>query len=146
MIYTELTKKAMRLAFEKHKDQLDKSNIPYMYHIFSVAKDMIDEVTTCVALLHDIVEDTDVTIDDLTKMGFYSEITEAIKCMSHPSHLNEDEYLEYIKIIKKNEIARKVKLADLKHNSILDRFDKKTDRDLKRYNKYQKAISILSDI
>lgn len=143
MIYTKLTKKAMILAFEKHKNQLDKSNIPYMYHIFNVAKDMDDEVTTCVALLHDIIEDTDITLNDLSNLGFYEEIIEAIKCMSHPSHLSEEEYLNYIKEIKDNKIARKVKLADLKHNSLLSRFDTITDKDIDRYNKYQKAIAIL---
>ena len=74
MIYTPLTKKAMRIAFEAHKDQFDKSGIPYIYHPIHLAEQMNDEVTTCVALLHDVVEDTDYTLEDLTEMGFDSDL------------------------------------------------------------------------
>ncbi len=70
MIYTELTKKALRLCFEAHKDQLDKSGLPYVFHPFHLAEQMDAEETVCVALLHDVVEDTDYTLEDLIAMGF----------------------------------------------------------------------------
>lgn len=74
MIYTELTKKALILSFNKHKDQLDKSGISYVYHPFMVASEMNDEKTVCVALLHDILEHTNTTEKDLYSIGSPKEI------------------------------------------------------------------------
>lgn len=142
MIYTPLTKKAMILCFEKHKDQKDKIGVPYPFHPFHVAESMTDEYSTCVALLHDIIEDTDVTEEDLYNMGFPSEVVAAIKCMTHDSNV---EYLDYVRNIKLNPIATKVKLSDLKHNSDLTRFDTISEWDLKRNKKYEKAIEILEN-
>ena len=65
MIYTQLTKKAMRIAYEAHKNQVEKSGIPYIYHPLHLAEQMQYEAAVCVALLHDVVEDTDITLDDL---------------------------------------------------------------------------------
>ena len=69
MIYTPLTKKAMILCFEAHKEQKDKSGLPYVHHPFHLAEQMTDEATTIVALLHDVVEDTSVTLEDLKNEG-----------------------------------------------------------------------------
>ena len=66
MIYTDLTKKALKFCFEAHKNQYDKSGMPYVFHPFHLAEQMTTEETTVVALLHDVVEDTDLiqrTID-----------------------------------------------------------------------------------
>ncbi len=142
MIYTELTKKAMKLCFEKHKVQVDKCGIPYPFHPFHVAESMDDEYSTCVALLHDIIEDTDVTDKDLLNMGFPTLVVDAIKMMTHDDSVP---YLDYVRLLKENEICRKVKLADLKHNSDLSRLDNVTDKDLERIEKYKKAIEILSN-
>lgn len=70
MIYTPLTKKALKISFKAHKDQMDKSGMPYIYHPFHLAEQMNDEYSTCVALLHDVVEDTDISLDDLASEGF----------------------------------------------------------------------------
>ena len=70
MIYTQLTKKAMTISFNAHKNQLDKGGMPYVFHPFHVAEQMKDEYTTCVALMHDIVEDTPVTLENLRENGF----------------------------------------------------------------------------
>lgn len=70
MIYTVLTKKAMKLCFEAHKDQVDKSGLPYVFHPFHLAEQMTDELSTIAALLHDVVEDTSYTFTDLREMGF----------------------------------------------------------------------------
>ena len=83
MIYTDITKKAIKLMFEKHKDQYDKSGLPYVFHPFHVAEQMEDEKTTVVALLHDIVEDTDTTFEDLEELGFSKDILNALKLMTH---------------------------------------------------------------
>lgn len=141
MIYTELTKKALKISFNAHKDQLDKSGMPYVYHPFHLAEQMDDEYSTCVALLHDVVEDTDITLEDLSK-EFPSEVTDAIAMMTHDDNVP---YLDYVREIKKNPLAAKVKLADLKHNSDLSRPNNVDEKALKRIEKYKKAISILAD-
>ena len=141
MIYTTLTKKAMKICFEAHKHQVDKTGIPYVFHPIHLAEQMDDEYSTVVALLHDVVEDTDFTIEDLS-CDFPQEVCEAIAVMTHNP---VEDYFEYVNKIKKNAIARKVKLADLIHNSDLTRLDMVTDRDLLRKIKYSKAIEILEN-
>ena len=79
MIYTEKTKAALKLCFEAHKNQTDKSGMPYVFHPFHLAEQMKDEKTTIAALLHDVVEDTDYTIGDLEQMGFSPDVLEALK-------------------------------------------------------------------
>ena len=141
MIYTEKTKKALKLCFEAHKNQTDKSGMPYVFHPFHLAEQMKTEETTIVALLHDVVEDTDYTLDDLDKMGFDKPIIEAIELLTHT---DDTEYMDYVRAIKSNPIAKTVKLADLTHNSDLTRLDEITDKSLARREKYLKAIELLN--
>ena len=142
MIYTNLTKQALKLCFEAHKEQKDKSGMPYVFHPFYLAEQMTDEATTVVALLHDVVEDTELTFDDLEKQGFGEEIISALKLLTH----NDDTpYMDYVAKIKTNKIATAVKLADLKHNSDLSRLDTVDEKALKRKEKYEKAIKILTE-
>ena len=140
MIYTEMTKKAMRLCFDAHKDQVDKSNIPYVFHPIHLAEQMQDEETTTVALLHDVVEDTDITLQQLAEMGFSAAVVEAIGLMTHDDGVP---YMDYVAKIAKNPIAAKVKLADLRHNSDLTRLDQVDERALARVEKYKKAMELL---
>ena len=137
MIYTEKTKKALKLCFEAHKAQLDKSGMPYVFHPCHLAEQMKDETTTVVALLHDVIEDTDYTFNDLIAMGFDGAIIEAIELMTHEEGVP---YMDYVEKIKSNPIAREVKLADLRHNSDLSRLDAPTEKDKMRVEKYRKAI------
>lgn len=130
----------MRISFEAHKNQTDKNGMPYIFHPIHLAEQMIDEKTICVALLHDVVEDTDITFDQLEKEGFSKEVIDALKLMTHDDSVP---YMEYIKSIKTNKIASAVKLADLKHNSDLTRLDKVDEKAIKRAEKYQKAIELL---
>ena len=141
MIYTALTKMAMKIAFEAHKDQVDKSGMPYIYHPFHLAEQMKDEKTTCAALLHDVVEDTSWTFDRLKEYGFGRDIIEALMLLTHNSSVP---YMDYIRVIKENKIASAVKIADLKHNSDLSRLDFVDDEAIKRADKYKKALEILS--
>ncbi len=143
MIYTDLTKKAMKIAFEAHKEQKDKSGLPYIYHPIHLAEQMEDEVTTCVALLHDVVEDTEITFEDLIKEGFTDEIISALKLMTHDDSVP---YMDYVAMLKYNPIARTVKLADLRHNSDPTRLDVIDEKAQKRNEKYQKAIRLLMDV
>ena len=143
MLYTNLTKKALKISFQAHKNQLDKSGIPYVYHPFHLAEQMDDEYSVCVALLHDVVEDTEMTIDDLTEQGFPREVTEALLLMTHDDSVP---YMDYIKKIKTNSLATKVKLADLEHNSDLTRLDEINDAALERADKYRQAMFLLRSV
>ena len=78
MIYTSLTRLALKVSFEAHKDQVDHSGTPYVYHPYHLAEQMTDETTTCIALLHDVVEDTDITLAQLREMGFPDIVVEAV--------------------------------------------------------------------
>ena len=141
MLYTPLTKKALKLSFAAHKDQLDKSGMPYVYHPFHVAEQMETEETVAVALLHDVIEDTDYTLEDLKAMGFPDSVTEALALMTHDDSVP---YLDYVAKLKDNPIARAVKLADLRHNSDLSRLDAVDEKALERVEKYRKAIELLT--
>ena len=142
MIYTDMTKKALMLCFQAHKDQVDKSGMPYVFHPFHLAEQMEDEDTTIVALLHDVVEDTNYTISDLNNMGFPQQVMDAIAVMTHDASVP---YLDYVAKLKENAIARTVKLADLRHNSDLTRLEHVDEKALERVEKYRKAIAILTE-
>lgn len=139
MIYTEKTIRAMRIAYEAHHGQLDKSGVPYIYHPIHLAEQMDTETETIVALLHDVLEDTPVTMEQLAEEFSY-EIIEALQLLTHNK---EEDYLSYVERLKLNVIARKVKKADLKHNSDKTRLLTWTKKDEKRLEKYEKALKIL---
>ena len=139
MIYTNQTKKAMIIAYNAHQGQVDKSGIPYIYHPIHLAEQMQTEEECIVALLHDTVEDTNVTFETLEK-EFSKEVIEALKLLTHDKSVD---YMDYVKNLKNNPIAKKVKLADLYHNSDITRMENPTKKDIERKEKYHKAISIL---
>ena len=141
MIYTDKTKKAMKLCFEAHKGQVDKTGVPYVFHPFHVAEQMTDEATTVVALLHDVVEDTEYTLEDIAALGFGQDIVGAVALMTHEDDVP---YLDYVARLKSNPLARVVKLADLAHNSDLSRLGKVDDETRRRLEKYKKAIALLN--
>ena len=140
MVYTTLTKKAMKISFKAHKNQTDKNGMPYIFHPIHLAEQMTDEKTICVALLHDVVEDTDITFEELENEGFSEDIIDALKLMTHDESVP---YMDYVKEIKTNRIATTVKIADLKHNSDLTRLDIVDEKAIKRVEKYKKAIELL---
>lgn len=142
MIYTEKTKAAMKLCFEAHKEQVDKSGLPYVFHPFHLAEQMRDEETVITALLHDVVEDTNYTLGDLRKMGFPESVLTALEAMTHDDAVP---YLEYVERLKSNPIARTVKLADLRHNSDISRLNVVDEKALARVEKYKKAIALLEE-
>ena len=113
MIYTELTNEAMRIAYNAHHGQYDVNGVPYIFHPYHVAEQMTDEITTCVALLHDVVEDTAVTFEEL-EQEFPEDIINALKLLTHEKGTD---YFEYVYKIRENPVARAVKLADIEHNS-----------------------------
>ena len=113
MIYTEMTIKAMKIAYEAHLGQLDYNDVPYIFHPYHLAEQMDDEVSCTVALLHDVVEDTPITLSDLEQI-LPAQVVEIVRLLTHDEGVD---YFDYIREIKKNPIATKVKLEDLKHNS-----------------------------
>ena len=151
MIYTDKTKLAMKIAYEAHAGQVDRTGVPYIYHPIHLAEQMDTEDACVVALLHDVIEDSDITLDDLRDMGFSEVQLEGVRLMTHipPSEdMTEEEkledYLEYVRRIKPNALARQVKLADLRHNSDPGRQLEDTEINKKRLEKYKKALEILN--
>ena len=142
MIYTEKTKRALKLCFEAHKDQTDKSGMPYVFHPFHLAEQMETEETTVVALLHDVAEDTDYTLEALKGMGFGEAVMDALALLTHDDAV---EYMDYVRAIKENPIAKAVKLADLRHNSDISRLDVVDEKALARREKYRQAMTLLEE-
>lgn len=140
MIYTEATRKAMKVAFDAHRGQVDRAGIDYVNHPLHVAELMDDEASTCAALLHDVVEDTDWTIENLREEGFSEDVLDALVLLTHEDGVS---YMDYVAALKGNSIARKVKLADLAHNSDLTRLPEVNEGDLRRVRKYEEARKML---
>ena len=139
MFYSDLVRKAAQISFEAHKGDVDKSGYPYFMHPMTLAVQFNDEASVCVALLHDVVEDhgRKYSFDYLKEQGFAEDILEPLRLLTHQHGVD---YLDYVKEIKKNPIARKVKLADLHHNTDLTRTGGVKPP---KYDLYLKAIEIL---
>ena len=142
MIYTPLIKKAIKICWKAHKDQLDKGGLPYIFHPYHIAEQMTIETEIIVALLHDVVEDSNYTLKDIEQMGFSKDIIDALRAITkYP----EESYKDYIYRVSKNPIASKVKLEDLLHNSDLNRLSCVNSDDLDRLDKYKSAAELLKE-
>ena len=141
MYYSDLVKKAAQISYDAHKEDKDKSDYPYFMHPMTLASQFYDETSVCVALLHDVIEDhgNKYSFEYLEKEGFSKDILDALRLLTHRKGMD---YLDYVKAIKENPIARKVKLADLRHNTDLRR-----SGGIKppKYDLYLRAIEILND-
>ena len=149
MVYTELTNKALVFAYNAHHGQLDYNGIPFIFHPLHLAEQMQDEISCCAALLHDIVEDTHLTLDDLRK-EFPEEVVEVVALLTHDdsAEYNNNDYFSYIEKIKGNPVAKKVKLADIAHNADQTRCTGAglpPEKLLFWQQKYQKAAAILME-
>lgn len=142
MIYTDLTKKAMKLCFDAHRDQVDKTGIPYVFHPIHLAEQMTDELTTVCALLHDVVEDSSYTFADLEALGFPRRVIEVLTLLTHEKGVS---YMDYVRLIAQDPVAKQVKIADLRHNSDLSRLDSVDEKAMARAEKYAKAMTILTE-
>jgi (p)ppGpp synthase/HD superfamily hydrolase len=131
---------AFKIAEMAHKDQFDKAGKAYINHPLTVAKKMETENEKIVAILHDVCEDSNITIEDLKKRGFNSEIIEALTLITKSKNENYDSYIEKI---KSNSLALKVKIADLEHNSDITRISNVTPKDIERTKKYLKILNEL---
>ena len=123
----------------------DRSGTPYIFHPFHVAEQMDDELSVCTALLHDVIEDTEITFEDLTG-EFPEEVVEALRCLTRDKNKN---YFDYIRNLRKNPIAKKVKQADLLHNSDVTRLsdceNMSAEQISRLHGRYKRALEILHD-
>lgn len=142
MINTKLTRLASKIAYKAHEGQTDKAGVPYIFHPIHIAEQMDSEESCVVALLHDVIEDSDITLEILSKY-FNDNIIAALRVLTKKEN---DDYVMYIKRVKTNKLATKVKIKDLEHNRDLTRLDEVTDKDRKRSMKYWEAIRYLEDI
>ena len=136
MIYTLLTNKAMRTAYAAHAGQVDKCGTPYIFHPIHLAEQMPDEISVCAALLHDVAEDTDITLSEL-ESEFPSAVIDVLKLLTHKDGID---YFDYIRAIRS-------KLADIAHNSDETRYAGCSEIDAEqlaaRRKKYEKAKALL---
>ena len=132
---------ALSIATEAHKGQFDKAGVDYIEHPIYVASQVDTEEEKAVALLHDVIEDSPFTSEELLLAGLPEIVVAAVQILSKKKGQDCQIYLENV---KSNPLARVVKLADLKHNSDLSRLSSITDKDLERLEKYKKAIDYLS--
>ncbi len=140
MIYTPSTKRATLLALDAHRGQYDKGGLPYIMHPLHVAESMETEDECVVALLHDVLEDTEIIVSDLQEWGITERQIEALRLLCHDESVP---YLEYIQKLMSDPIAVKVKIADLRHNSDLTRLTTITEEDRKRVELYKEALQLL---
>lgn len=138
--YTERTKKAMQICFAAHHGQTDKGGMPYALHPIHLAEQMETEDEICAALLHDVVEDTPITFEDLRKEGVSETVLDALRLLTHDP---QTPYMDYVCALRSHPLARKIKQADLLHNSDLGRLSNPTIHDLRRHRKYAIAQVIL---
>jgi (p)ppGpp synthase/HD superfamily hydrolase len=137
--------KAIQIAARAHEGQRDKEGLPYILHSLRVMMSVEGEEAQMVAVLHDVIEDTTVTADDLREAGFGEEVIAAVLCVTHRK---DQPYADYVVGCKGNEIARKVKLADLEDNSRLARTILRPQRlrgDLARIRRYVLSYKFLTD-
>ena len=132
---------ALSIARRAHEGQLDKAGVDYIEHPIYVASQVDTEEEKAVALLHDVLEDSPITAEELLIAGLPEEIVTAVKVLTKKPM---QDYQVYLETVKKNSLARVVKLADLKHNSDLSRLTSITEKDRERLKKYKKSIDFLS--
>lgn len=135
-----LLEKALVIATKAHEGQKDKAGSPYILHPIRVSNRCLTDEEKIVALLHDVIEDTNVSASDLLASGFPRNIVEAVLSVTR----NEGEsYEDFVIRSKQNPIGRQVKLHDLEDNMDITRFNQLTEKDLVRLNKYLKGYRSL---
>jgi (p)ppGpp synthase/HD superfamily hydrolase len=137
--------RALQIAAQAHEGQKDKEGLPYILHPLRVMAQVEGEEAQIVAVLHDVVEDTSVTLDDLRRAGFGEAVLAAVRCVTHA---REEPYADYVVRCKANPVARQVKLADLNDNARLSRSILRPGRlqaDLARIHRYVLSYKFLTD-
>ena len=133
---------AVSIAARAHRGQKDKAGAPYLLHPLRLMLRMTSEAAMIAAVLHDVVEDTDWTLERLREEGFSDEVLEAVDCLTH----REGEgYQEFVERVRTNPIARLVKIADLEDNMNIRRISHLGAKDLERLEKYHRAWCVLTN-
>ncbi|MCL5271248.1 MAG: HD domain-containing protein [bacterium] len=135
--------KALEIALKAHRGQKDKAGAPYILHPLRVMMRMEEPLVMIAALLHDVIEDSETSLDDLRQAGIPQEVIEAVTALSRRSG---ESYEEFVMRAGANVIARKVKLADLKDNMDMARLSDLQPKDLERLAKYHRAYQTLKRI
>ena len=132
---------ALSIARQAHEGQLDKAGVDYIKHPIYVASQVEAEEEKAVALLHDVLEDSSVTAEELLIAGLPETVVTTVQLLTKQTG---QDYQTYLQAVKSNPLACRVKLADLKHNSDLSRLTSIAEKDRERLKKYKKAIDFLS--
>lgn len=136
-----LYEKALQIAVQAHRGQVDKGGNPYIEHPLAVAGQVSEPAAKVVALLHDVVEDTPVSLEELGKV-FPEQVVRAVELLTKKKS-PEFSIQSYLEAIRENELARCVKIADLEHNMDLGRIPHPVERDYLRVEQYQKSKEYL---
>ncbi|HEV2687243.1 MAG TPA: HD domain-containing protein [Bryobacteraceae bacterium] len=135
--------RAIAIAAQAHVDQREKSGAPYIMHPIRMMLRMDTDAEKMVAILHDVVEDTPWTLDQLRTEGFSEEVVEAVDCVTRR---HTETYAEFVERARYNPVARKVKIADLEDNMDIRRLPNVSDKSLERLKKYHEAWRSLRDV
>lgn len=127
---------AIALAVEAHRGQKDRAGQPYILHPLRVMMNVEGATAKTAAILHDVVEDSPITLDDLTQQGFSPEVVAAVDCLTKRP---DEDYEPYLQRVEQNALAIRVKLADLRDNMTLTRLDSVSERDIARLQRYLTA-------
>ena len=141
MTKTATVEDAVSIAAQAHKGQKDKAGAPYLLHPLRMMLRMTSEAAMMAAVLHDVVEDTDWTLERLRGEGFSEEVLEAVDCLTHR---DGESYEEFVERVRANAIARQVKVADLEDNMNIRRIGRLGAKDLERLEKYHRAWCTLT--
>ena len=132
---------AVSIAARAHRGQKDKAGTPYLLHPLRMMLRMDTEAAMMAAVLHDVVEDTEWTLERLREAGFSDEVLEAVDCLTHREG---ESYQQFVERVRTNPIARQVKIADLEDNMNVRRINQLGPRDLERLEKYHRAWCVLT--
>jgi (p)ppGpp synthase/HD superfamily hydrolase len=138
----KLIEKSLQIALRAYGGKTDKAGREYILHPLRVMAKMNTDLERSAALLHDVIEDSDITAEGLLAEGIPAEVVEAVRCLS--KHENE-EYQDFVARAKKNELAAKVKIADIEDNTDVLRLTSLDEYDLARIRKYHAAWRFLKD-
>jgi (p)ppGpp synthase/HD superfamily hydrolase len=133
--------RAILIAAQAHLGQRDKARAPYILHPLRLMMRMESEAAMIAAVLHDVVEDSDWTLERLRGEGFSEEVLQAVDCLTHRDGETYDEFIARVRV---NKIASQVKIADLEDNMNVKRIGEMTPKDLARIEKYHRAWRALT--
>ncbi|ROL78170.1 GTP pyrophosphokinase [Pseudomonas protegens] len=135
--------RAIAIAARAHAGQVDKGGAPYILHPLRVMLRLSEPRERLVAVLHDVIEDSPVTLEQLRGEGFSEEVLQALAALTK---VEGEDYPEFIRRAAQNPLARRVKRADLAENSDLSRIPEPSDDDRRRLEKYRQAIEYLDGL